>query len=135
MLQLRHLAAKHIKFCIGNRENTSLWFDPWLDGVPLASSVHSSLIINSGLGPNASVSHIMRNFTWVLPSSNHNDFIVFRDAFDVNRHCDPTKLDQVLWEDTITIEVKASTIWCSIKQVGAAVPWVNLVWHKFLTPR
>lgn len=77
VLQLRSLAIKYIHFHIGNGESTSLWFDLWLNTNPLVSSSHSSLIINSDLGPNATVSDIIRDSFWHLPSSNHNDFIVF----------------------------------------------------------
>lgn len=66
VLQLRPIAAKHIRFRIGNGKITSLWFDPWLSDLPLASSIHSPLISNSGLGPWATVHLIIRNSAWSL---------------------------------------------------------------------
>lgn len=131
----RPLAINHIKFRIGNGVDTSLWFDPWMGNGILATSIHSSLVINSGLGPNATVSNIIQNSTWNFPSSNHNDFIVFRDAFDFNRQCNSTLQDECFWGNTKASEVRASTIWCSIRQVGMDLLWDKLVWHRILTPR
>lgn len=68
-------------------------FDPWLSESTLANSIHSSLVINSGLGLLATVSLIINNSSWSLPSSNHQDIIEFRERFDFNRHCVSTALD------------------------------------------
>lgn len=95
VLQLRPVALQYIRYQIGNGALTSLWFDPWLAGNPLASSMHSLLISRSRLGHNAKVSSIILNSAWNLPSSNHRVNSDFRRSFDYSIPCNPAVLDLI----------------------------------------
>ena len=110
VLQCRDIARRHISFDIGNGANTSLWFDPWIGQSPLANSVHSSLIVNYGLGPYACVNSIIHNSRWVLPASNHQDVIDFRNCFDYLRPCNSANRDDIFWDGINDVKVLPSRI-------------------------
>ena len=135
VLKLRPIACRYISFTIGNGAHTSLWFDPWLGHSPLASSIQSPLIMNSGLGPAASVSQIIFNSNWVLPASNHNDLIEFRNAFDMASPCNSDAQDSILWDGIKAKDIKTSSFWHSIRKVGLNVGWSKMVWHNIVHPR
>lgn len=135
ILNLRPIALQHVKYTIGRGNLTKLWFDPWLSCKPLSDSPSSSLISNSGLGPNAMASSIICNSNWQLPASNHYTILEFQRNFDTSSYCNSACSDTIRWDDTQANKVTASSIWISIRQSGPPVLWSKLVWHKFLPPR
>lgn len=119
---------------IGNGNNTSLWFDPWLHGAPIASGPHDPIICHSGLHLNAHVNDIINGNCWSLPSSNFHPIVELRAR--ILAYGQPSIHEDIsLWDGIKLSQLKVSNIYSSIRLALPTVPWHCIVWYPSCVPR
>ncbi|XP_074342853.1 uncharacterized protein LOC141680559 [Apium graveolens] len=135
VLKLHNIALQFITYDIGNGCNTSLWFDPWWEGVCLVSTLTSPIIRQCGLSSTATVGVLLQTGHWALPTPNsrhhHVDPLLTQwleyFSFPVVRvHGE----DRILWAGIHAVKIKTWNIWDSIRNRGTEISWAPAVWHK-----
>ncbi|XP_074360896.1 uncharacterized protein LOC141701135 [Apium graveolens] len=140
VLKLRVVALQFLTYSIGSGADISLWFDPWWGGTCLAETTTSPIISQCGLHRNASLSSIIHNGSWRLPSPNpryhHLDplLVHWLQTFDYPT-INSNGVDTLLWDGTAATKIRTWHIWNSIRSRGDAVPWFKAVWHRLRVTR
>ncbi|XP_074342980.1 uncharacterized protein LOC141680742 [Apium graveolens] len=129
------LPTAFITYDIENGCNTSLWFDPWWEGVCLVSTLTSPIIRQCGLSSNATIGVLLQTGHWALPTPNsrhHHVDPLLRQWLEhfsfpvVHVH----REDRILLAGIHAIKIKTWNIWDSIRNRGAEIRWDLAVWHK-----
>ncbi|KAK1351392.1 hypothetical protein POM88_054392 [Heracleum sosnowskyi] len=135
VLDLRCSVTHYITYVIGNGQHTSLWYDPWHNGVPFCTRPDDPLISHSGLSNSAPVSCILNTNGWSLPSSNYPDLIMLRQNFQYSTTFNLHKTDDICWNGIASKRITVTDLWRGIRHVGTSVPWATCVWHRIGVPR
>ncbi|KAK1376417.1 hypothetical protein POM88_032610 [Heracleum sosnowskyi] len=91
------IVTQYITYVIGNGQHTSLWYDPWHNGVPFCTRPDDPLISHYGLSNSSTVSCILNTNGWSLPSSNYPDLIMLRQNFQYSTAFNLHKTDDICW--------------------------------------
>jgi hypothetical protein len=135
ILQFRDVIREHIVCKLGNGKDTSIWFDNWFPGGPLANFISKRDIYECDLNLNSKVSDVVIRGEWVWP-------VEWKDRFPVLFETPPpllisSRVDRVLWKTnagaTVPFSVKA--VWMDLIEECPVVSWYKLVWFSQCIPR
>lgn len=132
ILNLRPLALRYIKYCVGRHSGFLLWHDPWAGNAPLLKSCHPTTISLAESNSMALVSSFIENSSWNLPPSNH---LFVQELRAKICRIPINACDTVTWQNLTTGDVKVSTIWQSIRSNAIAPAWLSSVWHDLSIPK
>lgn len=135
LLSLRSCLRNHILHEIGNGEDTSMWFDTWLDIGPLSEIVTKRDIYETRLGLKCKVADVFKEGSWIWPHGWSDKFGVI-----VNSNLPVVKdgvRDKVKWKmrDGKKDEFSVAKVWQSLRQEKEKVSWAKVVWFSQNIPR
>lgn len=126
------MARQFLTYQISGNSGFLLWHDPWLGNRPLIERFGGHLITLMDSTNLAPVSSIISNNSWTPHHSNHVQAMEIRQMLQsVHIHAQ----DNIIWENDSCLQVKASSIWNTIRRRRAQTHWVRVVWHSLHIPK
>ncbi|GKC43886.1 reverse transcriptase domain, reverse transcriptase zinc-binding domain protein [Tanacetum coccineum] len=134
LVMLRPIVWNFIWKKIGNRMNTSLWYDKWNKFDPLANRISPRDIHRVGLNLQSKVSDVIFQGTWIWPP---NLLVKYPFLIDYNILIRDDVLDCLEWRNHHGIPKKftVSQVWMDIRYRDSKVSWYNMVWFPYCIPR
>ena len=123
---MRELFKPHIKYMIGDGQDTWLWFDNWMPSGPIHPSMGNRVIYDSGLHRTARVASIIREGRWSWPVANSPYLLRLKEA---THHLNPPEgstRDTIMWIPSPHGEYSTKTAWNAFRDKRSPTTRVSL---------
>ncbi|GAV91144.1 zf-RVT domain-containing protein [Cephalotus follicularis] len=127
VLRLRECLANNLVYSIGDGRATSLWLDPWINGVALISRYGVRVVNDAEIPINTKVSVVIANMQWAWPRNSWNLREIATLTWQISIEQGP---DVIHWVSKgKTFSYKA--VWHTLPKVA----WVDIVWFPYFIPK
>ncbi|KAL7265453.1 hypothetical protein ACSBR1_003264 [Camellia fascicularis] len=128
------IIAPLIKYNVGNRKATFLWFDNWLPLGPFFNRFGDRVISDSGIQKFAKVESVIYGSRWKWPVCRNWELNEIKAA--VLADMKPSLVnDKVVWLPSSDGQFFIKSAWDEWRTHGSRVVWAKILWFKFHIPR
>jgi len=135
ILKLRSLAWPKMKYIIGDRMTTSLWFDNWHPHSQLVDSYGERFIYDSGMEKKTKVNVLIHNLEWKIPTTQAIGWHPIVEAIPSNSNPKMGQKDEIVWLDSLNHRFSVKVAWEQLRIHCQMFEWHDIVWFKNAVPR